>query len=133
MSMSLESGALGALIAKYGWLKLFTLGAALLGASLMAAFRPPKSRKEVMLHAMVALGCSFLFGDTAVRLADSFFDFIDLNTAAYWDFLQFYIATHGLVGAASWGLVGGLATLRDKFAADPTGTVKEIKDVGISK
>lgn len=126
--MSLESTAIGALIAKYGWLKLFTLGAAGLGAALMAAFRPPKSRKELAMHALVAFGCSFLFGDTAVQLADSFFDFINLATADWWSFLQFYITVHGLVGAMSWGLVGGLATFRDRFSNDPTGAIKDVKD-----
>lgn len=127
--MSVESGAFGALLAKYGWLKLFTLGAALAGAAMMAAFRPPKSRRELALHAVIALGCSFLFGDTVVKWADSFFEFIDLNTAAYWDFLQFYITVHGLVGAFSWGLMGGIATLRDRFSNDPTGTVKDVKSL----
>ena len=127
--MSVESSSIGFLVAKYGWLKLFTLGAALVGAAMMAAFRPPKTRKELALHAVVALGCSFLFGDTAVKWADSFFDFIDLNTAAYWDFLQFYITVHGLVGALSWGLFGGLATWRDKFSSDPKGAIDDVKSI----
>lgn len=127
--MSIESTAIGALIAKYGWLKLFTLGASVAGAGLMAVFRPPKSRKEMFLQATVALTCSFLFGDTAVKWADSFFAFIDLNTAPYWDFLQFYITVHGLVGAFSWGLVGGLAAYRDKFTNDPVQAVKDVKSI----
>lgn len=127
--MSLESGVLGAVIAKLGWVKVLSLGASLIGAGLMAVFRPPKSRKEMFLQAAVALGCSLLFGDTVVKWADHFFDFIDLNTANWVDFLQFYVSVHGLVGALSWGLFGGLAHLRDKTATDPIGTVKEIKDV----
>lgn len=132
MSMSLESGAIGALIAKYGVLKLFTLGAAGVGAALMAVFRPPKSRKEMFLQAVVALGCSLLFGDTATKYLDYLFDFIDLNTAGWVDYLQFYVTVHGLVGAISWGAFGGLAHLRDKVESNPIGTAKEIKDV-ISK
>ena len=129
MSMSLESGVVGAIIAKYGWLKLFTLSAALGGAALMAIFRPPKTRKEMFLQAAVALGCSILFGDTVVKWLDHFFDFIDLNTASWIDFLQFYVAVHGIVGALSWGVFGGMAHLRDKVGVDPIGTAKEIKDV----
>lgn len=132
MSMSIESGVLTGIITKYGWLKLFTLGSALIGASLMAAFRPPKTRKEMFLQAAVALGCSFLFGDTLAKSINHVFTFIDLNTAVFWDYLQFYVAVHGLVGAISWGIFGGLAHLRDKVGVDPIGTAKEIKDV-ISK
>lgn len=127
--MSIESTALGAIITKYGWLKLFTLVGAVAGASLMAAFNPPRTRKEMFLQATVALGASFLFGDTAVRMADWFFDFIDLNTAAYWDYLQFYITVHGLLGALSWGIFGGLAAFRKKLSADPVQAVKDVKDL----
>lgn len=130
--MSIESGVFAGILAKYGWVKLFTLGAAVGGAVLMAAFRPPKTRKEMFLQAAVALGCSFMFGDTLASLLDYFFNFIDLNTAPFWDFLQFYVAVHGIVGALSWGIFGGLAVLRDKAGADPIGAAKEIKDV-ISK
>lgn len=114
--MSIESGAGFALIAKYGWLKLATLGAALGGAVLMAVFRPPKNRKEMLLHALVALGSSFLFGDFAYQNINKWFE-------------MDYVAVHGLVGAMSWGVFGGLATFRDKFAADPVQAVKDVKDV----
>lgn len=129
MSMSIESGIFAGIAAKYGWVKLFTLGAALGGALLMAAFRPPKTRKEMFLQAAVALGCSILLGDTVVKGLDHFFDFIDLNTASWLDFLQFYVSVHGVVGALSWGIFGGLAHLRDKVGTDPIGAAKEIKDV----
>lgn len=112
---SLEGGVL-AVITKYGWLKLATLGAAVGGAFLMAVFRPPKNRKEMLLHALVALGCSFLFGDSAYRIATKY---IELD----------YIAVHGLVGAMSWGFCGGLATMRDKFGTNPIQTVKDVKDI----
>lgn len=116
-------------MAKYGMLKLFTLSAALFGAGMMAIFRPPKSRKELFLQAIVALGCSLLFGDVAAKYLDYLFDFIDLKTVEYVDFLQFYVAVHGLVGAVSWGLFGGIAFFRDKFSDNPIGAVKDAKDV----
>lgn len=126
---TIESGVLGALAAKYGWLKLLTLGSALSGAILMAAFRPPRTRKEMFLQAVVALGCSFLFGDTLTHFLDNWLDFVDFATSPWEQWMQFAITIHGLVGALSWGLFGGLAHLRDKVATDPIGTVKEIKDV----
>lgn len=125
---TIESGVLGALAAKYGWLKLLTLSAALLGAALMAAFRPPRTRKEMFLQAAVALGCSFLFGDTLTHFADSWLDFIDYTTAPWDQWMQFAITVHGLVGALSWGAFGGLAHMRDKVAKDPLDAVKQIKD-----
>jgi hypothetical protein len=118
--MSLESGAVGAIIAKFGAAKALTLGAALIGAAVMAVFRPPKSRKEMFYQGAVALGSSMLFGGFGVALVDSW-----LHLGA--DTL--IVPIHGLIGAMSWGLFGGLAHLRDKAATDPIGTAKEIKDV----
>lgn len=120
MSMSLESGAIGALIAKLGWLKVLSLGAALIGASIMVAFRPPKTRKELFVQAAVALGGSLLFGNFFVAIADSYLHLGKEDLIA---------PIHGLIGAMSWGVFGGLAHLRDKTSKDPLGTVKEIKDV----
>lgn len=125
--MPVESGALGALVAKFGWLKLLTLGAALLGALLMAVFRPPKSRKEMFLQGAVALGASLLFGDTVVQYADYMLDFIDLKVAPYVDYIQFTVATHGLVGALSWGIFGGIAHYRDKVAEGTSNVVDSLK------
>ena len=112
---TLESGAIAA-ITKYGWLKLATLGSALGGALLMAVFRPPTTRKEVLMHALVALGCSFYFGDTVYTFINKYVE-MDI------------VASHGLVGAMSWGLFGGLATLRDRFFKDPVQVAKDVKDI----
>lgn len=123
------STALGAFLIKMGGFKLLGAGAALLGAGIMAIFRPPKDRKELFKQGAVALGCSFLFGSTAVNLLDWAFDSINLATAPVVDVVNFNIAVHGLVGALSWGIFGGILVLRDKFSKDPVGTAKEIKDV----
>lgn len=126
---SIETGIVGALVAKYGWLKLFTLCAATGGALLMAVFRPPKTRKEMFLQAVVALGCSFLFGDTITNMLDGWFDFINFETSPWEKWLQFSITVHGLIGALSWGIFGGLAHLRDKVEADPLKAIKDVKDL----
>lgn len=105
---AMESGGAWGLsaITNYGWLKFATLGAAGLGALLMAVARPPKSRKEMMLQAFVALGTSFLFGDLLWQA-----------TLHYVPFLDDRIAAHGLTGALSWGAFGGLAHFRDKLGS----------------
>ena len=119
MSMSLESGALGALVAKFGLAKVIGLGAAGLGAAIMCVFRPPKSRKEVFQHGAVAFGGSILFGPFLTTIAASY-----TGISA----LELIVPIHGLVGALSWGAFAALAVLRDKAGKDPLGTVKEIKD-----
>lgn len=125
---SIESG-IAAIITKYGWIKALTLGSALLGAFIMAVFRPPKSKKEMATQAMVALSASLLFGDTVVSYADYLFDFIDLSTVGIKDYLQFYVTIHGLVGAFSWGLFGGIAHYRDKLATSPTEVIKDVGNI----
>lgn len=114
--MSLEGSGLAALITKYGWIKAATLGSALLGALLMAVFRPPKTRKEMLMQAIIALGSSYLFGDSVYSIVTKW---VPLD----------YVAVHGLVGALSWGIFGGLAHMRDKVAADPIQAVKDVKDI----
>lgn len=125
--MSLEGGALGAIIAKYGALKLLTIGAALVGASLMAIFRPPKTKKELFYQGAVALGCSLMFGDVVASMIDYWFDFINMATSPREAVIQFVVAVHGLVGAFSWGLFGGIAAMRDKFGSDPMQVYKDLK------
>lgn len=128
---AMESGSAWSIaaITKFGWLKFVTLGAALIGAGLMALSRPPKTRKEMFYQALTALGSSLLFGDFAVRWAASFFPFINLMTDGFMDVLLFYVSVHGLVGASAWGIFGAAASFLDKFSKDPTQAVKDVKEV----
>lgn len=118
MSMSIESGAGIALLVKT---KLLAFLPALIGAGLMAMFRPPKTRKELMMQALVALGCSFLFGNTAFNIVSGWFPAVAGPDGKD--------AILGLVGALSWGAFGGLAHFRDKVAKDPIEAVKNVKDI----
>lgn len=128
--MSIESGVgLSALVAKYGWLKLLTVASALGGASMMAIFRPPKDKKEMFYQGAVALGCSLMFGDVAASMIDYWFDFINMTTSPRGDVIQFVVAIHGLLGAFSWGLYGGIAAFRDKFGSNPIQAIKDVRDV----
>lgn len=126
--MSVEAGA-GALITKYGAMALLGSAAALLGAGIMAVFRPPKSRKEMFLQGIVALGSSFLFGGTAVKVLAHLTGWVDLAHDNIVDISQFTVMIYGLIGAFSWGLFGGIAHFRDKFEADPVQAIKDVKDL----
>lgn len=118
MKMSIESGVLGGIIAKVGLAKFLTLGVALLGAAVMAVFRPPQSRKEMAMQAAVALGSSLMFGDLFVSLAHHWLDT---------PIEDLVVPINGLVGALSWGAFGGLAHYRDKLSNRPID--ESIKDV----
>lgn len=126
--MAVESGsAIGlAAITKFGWIKLFSLGAAVIGAGMMAIFRPPKSRKELFTQGGVALGCSLLFGNTLASIA---LHYLPITLVTLEEFISFHVAVNGLVGALSWGAFGGLAQLRDKVEKDPEQAFKDVKSL----
>lgn len=128
MAEPTSSGVLGLAIWKFGGLKIFGLGAALIGAGIMTIFRPPKTRKELFWQCAVALGVSLLFGGPAVLALDYWCDWIDLKTAPLEDIFQFTGAVHGLLGALSWGIFGGLSALRDRIGVDPVQAVKDVKE-----
>lgn len=128
-NMSAE-GIAGLTLWKFGTVKLLGFGAALIGAAIMAVFRPPKSRKEMFMQGTVALGSSLLFGGAVVTALAGFQVFgVNLDTSPMVDIIQFNAMVHGLIGALAWGVFGGLAVLRDKFGSDPIQTVRDIKDL----
>ena len=117
--MSAVESGVAALIAKFGVAKLLTFGAALSGAAIMAIFRPPKTRKEVLQHGLVALVGSYLFGPFLSQLV------------ANWSGVpieECLIPVHGMVGALSWGAFSGIATWRDKLASNPKEAIQDVKD-----
>lgn len=130
MAEPAATGALGFAIWKFGAVKVFGLGAALIGAGIMAIFRPPKTRREMFMQGAVALASSLLFGGAAVNALASFSVFnINLLTAPMADVIQFNAMVHGLIGSMAWGIFGGLAVLRDKFSSDPIQAVRDIKSL----
>lgn len=114
--MAVETGGtISALIAKFGFVKVIGLGAALAGATIMAAFRPPKTKTEVFYQGAVALVAALMFGGSFVKAADYYFSFIDLTTAALEDKIEFIVSIYGLTGALSWGIFALIAHVRDEL------------------
>lgn len=109
---ALESTGVLATLKAFG----VSLGAAALGAGIMALMRLPKSKEELFYQGLIALAASILFGDSVAAFAAYYFPFKIDNAAI-----------HGLVGALSWGIFGGLAHLRDKLESKPID--ESIKDV----
>ena len=125
-----SGGAAGiAAITKFGWIKFASLGAALMGAGIMAAFRPPKTRKEMFTQGLVALGTAFLFGNFIANLFLYYVPILDITKASLEDVLTFHIAVNGLVGAMSWGLFGGLAQIRDRVQTDPIQAIQDARNI----
>lgn len=114
-----SGGAYGlSVIMKFGWIKFAALGAAGLGALLMAISRPPQSKREMFLQGFTALGTSFLFGDLAYVMC-----------TYYLPFAVDFTAVHGILGALSWGLFGGIAHFRDKLGSKSLDeTFKDVKN-----
>ncbi|MBA2413208.1 MAG: hypothetical protein H0V63_10345 [Burkholderiaceae bacterium] len=97
-----QTGAGLALIAKYG----VPFGAAMLGAAIIAALDPPKTRKELFMQAMVAGIGSTVFGAAALRVAVYFLAGYGL------DLESLTIPVYFLTGALSWGFFGAIVKLR---------------------
>lgn len=127
MTEPTSSGILGAAIWKFGLVKTLAFTSAMIGAGIMAIFRPPKTRRELFMQGIVALGSSFMFGGMLVNTIASITGWINLNTAPIADVVQFHMAIYGFLGAISWGLFGGLSVLRDKFGSDPIKTIRSIR------
>ena len=128
---AIETGSAWGIVAltKFGWIKLFSLGAALAGAGCMALFRPPKTRKELFIQGAVALSASLMFGSVITDLADHWLDFINLEVASTQKVIEFTVAIHGLVGAVSWGIFGGIAQFRDKLGTNFIQAIKDVKAI----
>jgi hypothetical protein len=95
----------------------------LIGAVIVIAVDPPKTRKELFLRFFVALTFSYLFGRT-------FFDF--LKGFGWFMFLDFNNEEHktavlGWVGACGWFVMGGAVQMLRKFRNDPLATIEEGK------
>ena len=120
MSMSSIESVIAFLAAKVGVTKLLTLASVFAGVFLMAIFRPPSSRKEVIQHGLVALLSSFLAGPLLSKLTSSWLG-VPIDDVL--------IPVHGFIGAFSWAVWSGAATWRDRLIKDPQGAINDAKDI----
>lgn len=126
-SGAVEAGAAG-IAMKLGLFKLLGGGAALLGAFLMAAVLEPKSKREMVLRAFVALGTSVLATDWLMKMVAPHFGF-EVRALDPTDLVQYTLVTGGVVGALSWFALGAAGYFLEKFRSDPVSTVKAIKSL----
>lgn len=104
--------ALGALLKA-----LVAAGAGVLGALVMAAFDPPKTRRDLFIQAAVAGAGSFVFGPAALTLASH-----ALTSVAV---AELSVPVYFLVGSLSWGAFAALAKLRTLVAEKGADKVAE--------
>jgi hypothetical protein len=116
MSMSEPTTGAAAGIAAYK-AGLFTklavaLGAGLIGGLVMAAFDPPKDRKELAKQGAAAGAGGIFFGPIAARWVDHLLPWVDLKSAGAVEYWEFAGPVFFLCGALSWGVFGALARAR---------------------
>ena len=87
------------------WKLGVSIGAGVLGASIMAAMDPPTTKRELFKQAAVAGVGSMVFGPVALTVVSHYAPFLanSLETA---------VPVYFLVGALAWGVFGAIAKLR---------------------
>ncbi len=109
-----DAGGLAVLLAKFF--------PAAVGAALMIAVDPPKTKRQLFARAFVAFCASYLFGDI-------FFDF--LHSTSLFSFLNdakrsHHTAVDGFVGAVGWFVAGGFAVLLKRWRTKPLKTMDDL-------
>ena len=94
-----------------------------IGAGIMVAVDPPKTKRDLFARAFVAFAASWLFGETL-------FDFLDNNVAIF-AFLDHAKKSHvtaidGALGAVGWFIAGGVAVLLKRFRTKPMKTIDDL-------
>ncbi len=105
-----ESTSVGAIV---GAKVASAIGFGALGALIMAAVDPPKTRLALAMQATVAGVCRIVVTPLAARWIDHTFAWIDLGRAGVVEVLEVFMPVGFLVGALSWGAVGALVKLRE--------------------
>jgi len=118
-----------ALALKFGLFKLAAGLAAVLGAFLMAAVLEPKSKREMVLRALVALGTSMLATGWVVRVAAAKFG-VDIDTMDLDERIEYTLAAAGLIGAVSWFVLGAAGEVLKMLRRDPAGTLRWLRGAG---
>lgn len=110
----LDDGALGV-----GFLlKMLPAG---LGAAIMVAVDPPKTRGEMVARAFVAFAFSHLFGDVAATIVARYLPGFDGHMDGH------RRALDGALGALGWFVMGGVAVVAKRFRRNPLETVDRLR------
>lgn len=97
---------------------------AAVGAALMIAVDPPKTKGQLFARAFVAFCASYLFGDILFDFLQTFNLFSFLNDAKR----SHHTAVDGFVGAVGWFIAGGLAVVLKRFRTKPMETIDDMLD-----
>jgi hypothetical protein len=108
-----------------GWLAaaFYKLLPAGLGAALMIAVEPPKTRRELFWRLVAAFICSAMLGEFVMDALKSlsWFAFLDPSKRSHQAAVDF------IVGGSGWFLLGGAAMWLRKFRRQPLAAVQETK------
>jgi hypothetical protein len=109
-----------------GWLAavLYKFLPAGLGALLMVAVEPPKTRKELFWRLVAAFVCSAMLGEFVMDFLDSlaWLSFLDPTKRSHQAAVDF------IVGGSGWFLLGGAGVLLRRFKRAPLDTAKAVKE-----
>jgi hypothetical protein len=96
-----------------------------LGAAIMIAVEPPKTRRELFWRLVAAFVCSAMFGELAMDWLHSLsvFAFLEPAKRAHQAAIDF------IVGGSGWFVLGGGGVLLRRFKADPAAAAEEAKRV----
>lgn len=128
------SGTVATVAATKGSIKLFAVLAGVAGSALMIAIRPNLTRKQMAMHAGVAGAMSWFLTAPAIRIASGF-GWLELDKWPVEDMQDLHVAVAFVIGAMSWGFVGGLYWFSEKFGTNPIeaiGLLRNMRSGGAS-
>jgi hypothetical protein len=93
-----------------------------LGAAIMIAVEPPKTRRELFWRVVASFICSAIFGELAMDWAHSLslLSFLEPAKRSHQAAVDF------IVGGSGWFVLGGGGVLLRRFKADPADAGKVI-------
>ena len=122
------SGTVATVVATKGSIKLFAVLAGVAGSALMIAIRPNLTRKQMAMHAGVAGAMSWFLTAPAIRIASGF-GWLELEKWPVEDMQDLHVAVAFVIGAMSWGFVGGLYWFSEKFGTNPIEAIQAIRNM----
>ena len=120
------SGAVATVATTKVSIKMIAVAAGVAGAALMVAIRPNLSRKMLALHMAVAGCMSYLLHGIAVHVLKTW---LDVDKWPHDDVINLHVSVAFIIGALSWGFVGGLYWFREKFGTNPIEAIAAIRNL----